>query len=209
MRWLCKKFKNPGLYQIQRRVFEDFTKQRSGETVYQYNHRWNLEKELLDELVSANMYEPGTYSCWFEDIYIRSVLLPLGNKLRDLKTVGTTLLKILPSLRDAQDPGYEEEVKLSLEIKFLKKHAVEIEKDQLVSSELYRLETGTSRLIFSRKVITSPSLSFVRSTSSSPRVNNLATSAHTTEMVWLGVGGQSYGPALSQVVRSGPYLVVT
>ena len=55
------------------------------------------------------------------------MLLPLGNKLRDLKTVGTTLLKILPSLRDAQDPGYEEEVKLSLEIKFLKKHAVEIE----------------------------------------------------------------------------------
>jgi hypothetical protein len=96
--WLCGQFKNPGLYQIQRRVFEDFTKQRSGESVYQCNHRWNLEKELLDELASANMYAPGTYSCLLEDIYIRSLLLPLGNKLRDLKAVGTTLLKILPNL---------------------------------------------------------------------------------------------------------------
>jgi hypothetical protein len=34
---------------------------------------------------------------------------------------------------------------------------VEIEKDQLASLELYRLETGTSRLISSRKTITSPS----------------------------------------------------
>ncbi len=98
VRWLCKQFKNPGLYQIQRRVFEDFTKQRSGETVYQYNHHWNLEKELLDQLASANMYESGTYSYLLEDIYIRSLLLPLGNKLRDLKSVGTTLVKILPNL---------------------------------------------------------------------------------------------------------------
>ena len=52
---------------------------------------------------------------------------------------------------------HEEEVKLPLEIKFLQEHAVEIEKDQLVSLELYRLETGTSRLISSRKNITSPS----------------------------------------------------
>jgi hypothetical protein len=58
----CGQFKNPGLYQIQRRIFEDVTKQCSGETVYQYNHRWNLEKELLDELASANMYASGTYS---------------------------------------------------------------------------------------------------------------------------------------------------
>ncbi len=89
---------------MQRRVFEDFTKQRSGETVYQYNHPWNLEKELLDELTSANMYVSGTYSCLLEDIYIHSLLLPLGNKLRDLKSVGTTLIKILPNLRGAQDP---------------------------------------------------------------------------------------------------------
>jgi hypothetical protein len=115
---LCGQFKNPGLYQIQRRIFEDFTKQRSGEAVYQYNHRWNLEKEIQDELASANMYVSGTYSCLLEDIYIHSLLLPLGNKLRDLKTVGT-LLKILPNLQGVQDPGHEEEVKLPLEIKFL------------------------------------------------------------------------------------------
>ena len=102
------------------------------------------------------MYASGTYSCLLEDIHhsIRSFLLPLGNKLRDLNAVGTTLLKILPNLRTVQDPGYEEEVKLPLEIQFLQEHAVEIEKDQIVSSELYGLETGTSRLISSRKVIT-------------------------------------------------------
>ena len=182
VRWLCGQFKNPGLYQIQRRVFEDFTRQRPGESVYQYNHRWNLEKELLDELASANMYAPGTYSCLLEDIYIRSLLLPLGNKLRDLKAVGTTLLKILPNLRGAQDPGHEEEVKLPLEIKFLQEHAVEIEKDQLVSLELHRLETGTSRLISSRKTIISPSPSFARSTSSHPRVHNLSAPARITEL---------------------------
>ncbi len=60
--WLCGQFKNPGLYQIHRKAFEDFTKQRSGETVYQYNHHWNLEQDLLDELVSANMFVSGTYS---------------------------------------------------------------------------------------------------------------------------------------------------
>jgi hypothetical protein len=178
---LCGQFKNPGLYQIQRRIFEDFTKQRSGEVVYQYNHRWNLEEELLDELASANMYVPGTYSCLFEDIYVRSLLPPLGNKLRDVKAVGTTLIKILPNLRGAQDP-HEEEVKLPLEIKFLQEHVVEIEKDQLVALELYRLETGTFRLISSRKVIISPSRSFGRSTSSHPRVNNLAVSARITEL---------------------------
>ncbi len=59
---------------------------------------------------------------------------------------------------------------------------MEIEKDQLVSLELNRLETGTSRLISSRKTITSPSRSFARSTSSHPRVNNLAASARITEL---------------------------
>ncbi len=62
------------------------------------------------------MYTSGTYSCLLEDIYIRSLLLPLGNKLRDLKAVGTTLLKILPNFQAAQDPGYEEEVMMTLEI---------------------------------------------------------------------------------------------
>jgi hypothetical protein len=33
--WLCGQLKNPGVYHIHRRVFEDFTKQRSGEAVYQ------------------------------------------------------------------------------------------------------------------------------------------------------------------------------
>ncbi len=39
----------------------------------------NLEQELLDDLVSANMYAPGTYSCLLEDIYVRSLLLPPGS----------------------------------------------------------------------------------------------------------------------------------
>ncbi len=39
----------------------------------------NLEQELLDDLVSGNMYALGTYSCFLEDIYVRSLLLPLGN----------------------------------------------------------------------------------------------------------------------------------
>jgi hypothetical protein len=85
-------------------------------------------------------------------------------------------------LGGAQDPGHEEEVKLPLEIIFLQEHAVEIEKDQLVSLELFRLETGTSPLISSRKTITSPSRSFARSTSSHPRVNNLAASVRITEL---------------------------
>ena len=64
----------------------------------------------------------------------------------------------------------------------MQKHTVEIEKDQLVSLELYRLETGTSRLISSRKAIISPSRSFARSTSSHPRVNNLVVSSRITEL---------------------------
>jgi hypothetical protein len=59
---------------------------------------------------------------------------------------------------------------------------VEIKKDQLVSLELYRLETGTSRLISSRKVIISPSHSLARSTSSHPRVNNLTVSTRITDL---------------------------
>ncbi len=35
-----------------------------------------LEQEILDDLVSANMYASGTYSCLLEDIYVRSLLLP-------------------------------------------------------------------------------------------------------------------------------------
>ncbi len=48
--------------------------------------------------------------------------------------------------------------------------------------ELYRLETGTSRLISSRKSIISPSRSFARSTSSHPRVNNLTSSSRITDL---------------------------
>jgi hypothetical protein len=51
-------------------------------------------------------------------------------------------------LRGAQDP-HEEEVKLPLEIKFLQEHAVEIEKDQLVSLELYRCAEALARGIWS------------------------------------------------------------
>jgi hypothetical protein len=86
------------------------------------------------------------------------------------------------SIEDPSDPGPEEEVKLPLEIKFLQEHVVEIEKDQLISLELYRLETGTSRLISSRKTIISPSHFFTRSTSSHPRVNNLTVSARITAL---------------------------
>ncbi len=38
----------------------------------------NLEQDLLDDLVSANMYVSGAYSCLLEDIYVHSLPLPLA-----------------------------------------------------------------------------------------------------------------------------------
>jgi hypothetical protein len=91
VRWLCGQFKTPGVYHIQCRLLRISL---NSVRVRQFTN--NLEQELLDDLVSTNMYAPGTYSSLLEDIYVRSLLLPLANKLRDLKVVGTTLMKILP-----------------------------------------------------------------------------------------------------------------
>ncbi len=52
----------------------------------------NLEQDLLDDLVSANMYASGTYSGLLEDIYVRSCYFLLV-------AVST------PNSRGAQDPS--------------------------------------------------------------------------------------------------------
>jgi hypothetical protein len=105
VRWLCGQFKTPGLYHIERRVFEDFT---------------------------------------IEDIYVRSLLLPPGNNFdTELAMCSGPVMRMRSSYL----------WKLNSYRNMLWKS----KKDQLVSLELYRLVTGTSRLISSRKNITSPS----------------------------------------------------
>ena len=56
--------------------------QNPGERVHAYNLRWNLERELVDELVVTELFPAGTiHEEELENTYIHSLVGPLSSKL--------------------------------------------------------------------------------------------------------------------------------
>ena len=53
-----------------------------GESVHAYNVRWNLEKDLVDELAGAEVYpDGGIQAVELESMYIRSLLGSFSSRL--------------------------------------------------------------------------------------------------------------------------------
>ncbi len=71
--------------------------QNPGESVYAYNVRWNLERDLVDELAVVDMYPSGSvHAEELEVMYIRNLAGSFSSRLLDLREIGGTLSQIVP-----------------------------------------------------------------------------------------------------------------
>ena len=108
------------------------------ESVNSYNVRWNLEKDLLDKLAGAEVYPDGSIQAVeLESMYIRSLLGSFSSRLLDLRAISETLSQVMPggARETASDGG------LSVGLQLLQKHAVKLDNDQIIASELRQLQS--------------------------------------------------------------------
>ena len=71
--------------------------QNPGESVYAHNVRWNLERDLVDELAVPDMYPTGSVKVEeFENMYIHILSCSFSSRLFDLSVIGGTLSQIVP-----------------------------------------------------------------------------------------------------------------
>jgi hypothetical protein len=111
--------------------------QNPGKSVHTYNVRWNLERDLVDELPVADMYPAGSvHAEELESMYIRSLSGSFSSRLLDLRVIGGTLIQIVPGgTRTTDSDGG-----LSVGLQFLQ-HAVKLDNDQIIASELRQLQS--------------------------------------------------------------------
>ncbi len=107
--------------------------QNPGKSVHVYNVRWNLERDLVDELTVADMYPAGSvHAEELESMYIHSLAGSFSSRLLDLRAIGGTLTQIVP-------PGArntDSDTGLSVGLQLLQKHAVKLDHDQIIASEI-------------------------------------------------------------------------
>jgi hypothetical protein len=106
--------------------------------VHAYNVRWNLERDLVDELAVADMYPAGiVHAEELESKYIHSLAGSFSSRLLDLCTIGGTLNQIVPGgARTTDSDGG-----LSVGLQLLQQHAVKLDNDQIIVSELRQLQS--------------------------------------------------------------------
>ena len=96
VRWLADSFNNHALFEVQHEKFK-LVSQNLGESVHTYNVRWNLERDLVDELAVAEVYPAGTvHAMELESMYIRSLAGSFSSRLLELRAIGGTLSQIIP-----------------------------------------------------------------------------------------------------------------
>jgi hypothetical protein len=90
VKWLAASFNNHALFEVQHAKFK-LVSQNPGESVHAYNVRWNLERDLVDELAVADMYPAGSvHAEELECMYIRSLAGSFSCRLLDLRAIGGT-----------------------------------------------------------------------------------------------------------------------
>jgi len=137
VKWLAASFNNHALFEVQHTKFK-LVSQNPGESVHAYNVRWNLERDLVDELAVADMYPAGSvHAEELESLYIRSLAGSFSSRLLDLRAIGGTLSQIVPpgARNTDSDSG------LSVGLQLLQKHAVKLDNDQIIASELRKLQS--------------------------------------------------------------------
>jgi hypothetical protein len=112
--------------------------QTPGESVHAHNVRWNLERDLVDELAGAEVYPAGSvHAEELENIYVRSLLGSFSSRLLDLRSIGNTLSQAMSG--EARDTASDGGVSIGLQL--LQKHAVKLDNDQIIASELRKLQS--------------------------------------------------------------------
>jgi hypothetical protein len=108
--WLCpgswtKKFKH-ALFEVQYEKFKRLS-QNPGQSVHAYNVRWNLERDLVDELVVTEVYPVGSvHVVDLESMYIHILVGPFSSRLLDLHVIGDTLSQVVSGgARDTSSNG--------------------------------------------------------------------------------------------------------
>jgi hypothetical protein len=125
-------FQQPCSLEVQLAKFR-LVSQNPGESVHAYNVRWNLERDLVDELAVADMYPAGSvHAEELESLYIRSLAGSLSSRLL---AIGGTLSQIVPGGARTMDSDGG----LSVGLQLLQKHAVKLDNDQIIASELRKL----------------------------------------------------------------------
>ena len=147
MKWLAASFNNHALFEVQHTKFK-LVSQKPGESVHAYNVRWNLERDLVDELAVAEVYPAGSiHAEKLESMYIRSLAGSFSSRLLDLRAIAGTLT-VPGGARDSDSDGG-----LSVGLQLLQKHAVKLDNDQIIASELRKLQSprATTTRSFPRK----------------------------------------------------------
>ncbi len=85
-------------------------------------------------------------------MYVRSLLGPFSSKLTDLRAIRGTLIQVVGGTRDTASEGC-----VSLGLTFLQNHAVQLDNDQLVASELRKLQSPHATRTYPRKSFPFPS----------------------------------------------------
>jgi hypothetical protein len=96
VKWLASSFNNHALFEVQHAKFK-LVSQHPGESVHAYNVRWNLERDLVDDLDVADLYPTGSvHAEELENMYILNLSGSLSSRLLHLLTIGGTLSQIVP-----------------------------------------------------------------------------------------------------------------
>ncbi len=130
-------FNNHSLFEVQHAKFK-LVSQNTGESVHVYNVRWNLERDLVDELSVADMYPAGcVHEEEFENMCIHILSGSFRSRLLDLRAIGGTLSQIVPGgVRTTDSDGG-----LSVGLQLLQQYAVKLDNDQMIASELRQLQS--------------------------------------------------------------------
>jgi hypothetical protein len=174
VRWLTSSFNNHALFEVQHQKFQQIS-QTPGESVHGYNVRWNLEWDLVDELAGAEVYPAGSVQAEeLENRYVRSLLGSFSSRLLDLRSIGNTLSQVMPG--EARDTASDGGVSIGLQL--LQKHAVKLDNDQIIASELRKLQSprATTRT-FTRK-----SFSFSPQPRNFQRITHLGADSRFSEL---------------------------
>jgi hypothetical protein len=135
--WHSSSFNNHALFEVQYAKFK-LVSENPGESVHVYNVRWNLERDLVDELAVADLYPAGSLHVEdLESMHIRRLSGSLSSRLFDLRVIGGTLRQIVPegAWTTDSDGG------LSVGLHLLQKHTVKLDNDQIIASELRKLQS--------------------------------------------------------------------
>ena len=143
--WITTTFNVHTLFELHHDKFKRLT-QNPGESVHGYNVRWNLEREIVDELALVEVYAVGSiHEVELENMYIHNLTGSFESKLLDLRR--------------------------------FQKHVVKSDNEQIIASEIHKINSPRVIHTWSRK-----SFTFTTQSRDTPqRITHLGVSSRCSE----------------------------